>query len=142
MHRMIFVNLPVADLDRSRAFFAALGYRFDERFSDDRALCLVLGENLYAMLLRREFFAEFTPGPVSESGTEVLLGLSTDSRDAVDRVVEQAVAAGGSAVRAEDHGWMYGRSFTDPDGHVWEIMWMDQASPATSGAATAGVTTG
>ncbi|MFX0539906.1 VOC family protein [Ornithinimicrobium sp. Y1847] len=151
MHDLIFVNLPVADLDRSRAFFTALGYTFNEEFCDGDALCLELGPTLAAMLLRHELFASFLPGrhdghdwqdvadghglspqrgtTIAEQGTsEVLLCLSVASREAVDELVERAIAAGGRAGRSEDHGWMYGRSYVDLDGHVWEMLFMDEAA--------------
>ncbi len=131
MHRMIFVNLPVRDIDASRAFFTALGYAFNEGYSDENALCLELGDNLCAMLLRREFFQTFTPREVADAGvvTEVLVALSVDGRDDVDRLVDRAVAAGGTEAREpQDHGFMYGRSYADPDGHIWEILWMDPAA--------------
>lgn len=128
-HQLIFVNLPVSDLERSRTFFSDLGYTFNEEFSDDRALCLELGPTLHAMLLRRDFFASFHDAEVASSGTvETLLCLSADSRAAVDDLVDRAVAAGGREGRGEDHGFMYGRSYADPDGHIWEIMWMDPAA--------------
>ncbi len=131
MHRMIFVNLPVEDVAVSRAFFTALGYTFNEAFSDENALCLVLGDNLYAMLLRREFFATFAPGAVADAttATQVLVALSVPSREAVDRLVTDAVGAGGTEFREpQDHGFMYGRSYRDLDGHVWEILWTDPAA--------------
>lgn len=136
MHQMIFVNLPVADLARSRAFFTALGYRFNEQFCDpERALCLALGDNIYAMLLKPEFFATFTPNGVSTGGNEALLAVSADSREQVDRLADAAIAAGGTEVRREDQGFMYGRSYADPDGHVWELMWMDPTVAAAGGDA-------
>lgn len=132
-HQMIFVNLPVADLERSRAFFTGLGYTFNETFCDENALCLELGPTLYAMLLRKDFFATFHTADTAGPGTvEALLCLSAESREAVDSLVGAAVAAGGSEGRAEDHGWMYGRSYTDLDGHIWEIMWMDTAAQQES----------
>jgi uncharacterized protein len=127
MHQMIFVNLPVDDLSRSRTFFTELGYSFNETYCDERSLCLELGPTLYAMLLRRDFFDTFHQVRTAAPDTvEALLCLSADSREAVDAQVERAVAAGGRAGRREDHGFMYGRAYTDPDGHIWEIMWMDQ----------------
>lgn len=134
-HQLIFVNLPVADLVRSRKFFTALGYTFNEDYSDDRALCLELGPTLHAMLLRRDVFDSFHDGPPAPAGTvSTLLGLSADSREEVDALVDRAVRAGGSAVRAEDHGWMYGRSYRDLDGTVWEVLWMDRPRSETGGA--------
>lgn len=128
-HQLFFVNLPVADLDRSRSFFTQLGYALREDFCDADALCVQLGTTVYAMLLRREFFARFhdrAAAPPGSVGT--LLCLSAESREAVDALVDRAVLAGGEDVRAEDHGFMYGRSYADPDGHIWEIMWMDPAA--------------
>lgn len=125
-HQLMFVNLPVADLDRSRTFFTQLGYPLDEDFCDGDALCVRLGPTLYAMLLRQEFFAAFHDRqPAPPGSVRSMLCLSADSREAVDAVVDRAVLAGGATVRTEDHGFMYGRSYADPDGHVWEVMWMD-----------------
>jgi len=129
MHQYIFVNLPVEDLDRSRAFFTELGYAFEEDHSDDRALCMILGEGHYAMLLRRDFFQTFTPRPVADetASTAVIVALSVSARDEVDRSIERAIAAGGTeAGPVQDHGFMYHRSFADPDGHIWEMLWMDE----------------
>lgn len=128
MHQMIFVNLPVADLDASRAFFSKVGYAFNEQFSDDKALCLMLGDNLFAMLLRRDFFAGFTPRPVADATatSEVLVALSAASREDVDSIVGRALDAGGSEVRDPmDEGFMYARAYADLDGHIWEVLWMD-----------------
>ena len=135
-HQMIFVNLPVADVTRSREFFASLGYRFDEEMCNDQGLALELGPDHYAMLLSREFFSQFHDRPVAEAGTlEVLTCLSAGSREEVDRVVDAAVAAGGRQVRKEEYGdYMYGRSYADLDGHVWEIMWMDVEGARRAGA--------
>ena len=135
-HQMIFVNLPVADVARSREFFTALGYGFDEEMCNDGALALELGPDHYAMLLSRDFFAQFHNGPVAEPGqVEVLTCLSAASRDEVDAVVDAAVAAGGRQVRREEYGdHMYGRSYSDLDGHVWEIMWMDVEGARQAGA--------
>lgn len=131
LHDLIFVNLPVADLARSRAFFTELGYTFNDDFCDGSALCLELGPGLHAMLLRRDRFADFHDGRTARPGTvETLVCLSARSREQVDAVVDAAVAAGGRQVRTEDYGAMYGRSYADPDGHVWEIMWMDQEAVA------------
>ena len=128
--RHIFINLPVADLQRSRAFFEALGFSFNEKFSDDSAACLVIDENIHAMLITHPRFKDFTPHEICTAGeTEVLIALSCESRDQVDTMTEQALAAGGSPVRdPDDHGFMYARSFHDPDGHIWEPMWMDPAA--------------
>jgi hypothetical protein len=125
MDRMLFVNLPVADVARSRAFFTELGFDFNEEYSDERAVCLVLSTSAFVMLLSRDFFAGFTPRPVADatSVTEALLAVSSESREAVDRFVATAVAAGGEEVRNPmDEGGMYVRSVSDPDGHIWEVM--------------------
>lgn len=141
MHQMIFVNLPVADPAASRRFFAGLGYGFNEEMCDDeRCVAVELGPNIYAMLLRRDFFDSFHDGP-SASDTaatrlapEALLCLSADDRDHVDRLTQAAVAGGGRVVRTQDEGFMYGVSYEDLDGHIWEIMWMDLAGARAAGA--------
>ena len=128
MHRQIYVNLAVADLPRSRTFFESLGLKFEPRFSNDQGACLVLGDNLYAMLLTKDFFKTFTTKLLADpaQATEVLVCLSCDSRDEVDDLVARALAAGGTAPRPpQDHGFMYGHGFEDPDGHVWELVYMD-----------------
>ena len=128
MHKQIFVNLAVNDLPRSRAFFESLGMRIDPKFTNDQAACVVLGENIYAMLLVKDFFKTFTSKPLSDASkqTEVLVCLSCENRSEVDALVAKAVAAGGTAPRApQDHGWMYGHGFEDLDGHIWELMFMD-----------------
>lgn len=130
MHAMMFVNLPVADIERSRTFFTDLGYEFNEKFCGDNALSLVLGENQFAMLLQRDFFDSFHPVETADAATtkECVICLSADSRDEVDVLVDRAIAAGGTAGDTEDHGFMYGRSYNDPDGHSWQIFWMDPAA--------------
>jgi predicted lactoylglutathione lyase len=124
----IFVNLPVADLKRSIAFFEALGFSFDPQFTDETAACLVLGPSHYAMLISQSRFKDFTPYPIVDAlrSTEVLVALQLGSRAEVDEVTNKAFAAGGKDFRpAEDHGWMYGRAFQDLDGHIWETFVMD-----------------
>ncbi len=128
MHKQIFVNLAVADLPKSMTFFRQLGLDFDKRFTDQNAACLVLGENLYAMLLTRDYFKTFVNKPLCDprQSTEVLVCLSCESRAEVDDLVSRAVAAGGSVPREpQDYGFMYGHAFEDPDGHIWELMYMD-----------------
>jgi predicted lactoylglutathione lyase len=125
--RMIFVNLPVRDVAASRAFFTALGFGWNEQFSGADTACMVVEENISVMLLSRERFADFVNGPIADAhaSTEVLLCLSADSRDAVDTMVATAVAEGGKAWKpVMEHGPMYGHSFADLDGHVWEVMHM------------------
>jgi predicted lactoylglutathione lyase len=126
--RMIFVNLAVRDLERSKAFFGKLGFEFNPKFTDDKAACMVVSEQASVMLLTEPFFRGFTkrePGDTS-THTEGLFALSCESRAEVDELVKTALAAGGTpAMDPMDHGFMYGWSFYDPDGHHWEVMWMD-----------------
>ena len=127
MHKQIFVNLAVQDLARSTGFFERLGFRFDANFTNDSGACMVIGENIYAMLLARKFFQTFTAKTLCDATrqTEVLVCISCESRAEVDALVEKAVAAGGSAPRApQDHGFMYGHGFEDLDGHIWELAHM------------------
>jgi hypothetical protein len=141
MAKMIFVNLPVADLGRATAFYEAIGAARNPQFSDETASCMVFSETIYAMLLTHEKFRQFTPKTIADARTssEVLICLSADSRAAVDDVVGKAKGAGGSADPGpqQDHGFMYGRSFEDPDGHIWEVMWMDVAAAQTAMTAEA-----
>ena len=128
MHKQIFVNLPVRDLGRSRTFFSSLGFEFNPQFSNDDAACMIVGENIFVMLLVERFFQGFTSKPLADAHatTEVLTCLSCESRDEVDSLVARAVAAGGRAPNPkQDHGFMYGHGFEDLDGHVWELAWMD-----------------
>jgi uncharacterized protein len=132
MHKQIFVNLPIADMAKSQAFFRALGYSFDPNFTNDQGASLVLGENLYAMLLVREFFATFIDKPIADAhkSTEVLVCVSCDSREQVDSLVAKAIAAGGKAPRKpQDHGFMYAHGFEDLDGHLWELVHMSGMPP-------------
>ena len=127
--RLIFVNLPVKDLDASTAFFRGLGFEFDPKFTDDSAACMVVSEQAYVMLLVEPRFADFTKKPVADArtSTEAILAVSAESREAVDAFAEAALAAGASrANEPMDHGFMYARSFNDLDGHLWEVMWMSQ----------------
>jgi len=132
MSRMMFVNLPVADLARSRAFLEALGAVNEPKFTDETAACMKLSDSIFVMILTHAKFTQFTPRPIADAtaGSEVILCLSAESRESVDSTVQRAVAAGGSADPAakQDYGVMYGRSVADPDGHIWEIMWMDPAA--------------
>ena len=140
MPRMIFVNLPVADLDRAVAFYKAIGAEQNLQFSDDTAAMMVLSDAIHVMLLTHDKFRQFTSKRIADARetTEVLLAISADSRAGVDEITEKALAAGGREPRApEDHGWMYGRSFEDPDGHVWEPVWMDVAAMSQPQAAEA-----
>jgi predicted lactoylglutathione lyase len=138
---MIFVNLPVSNLGRATAFYEAIGATRNPQFSDDTASCMVISETIYVMLLTHDKFRQFTPKPISDARTtsEVLITLSADSRDAVDGYVARATGAGGSADPSpiEDYGFMYGRGFEDPDGHIWGVMWMDVEAAAKAQAAAA-----
>lgn len=130
MPTSLFVNLPVADLQRSIDFFSALGFSFNPKFTDEKATCLVISEHLQVMLLTTPFFAGFTKKPVADAraATEVLLALSCEARDEVDALVDKAVAAGAATpLPMQDHGFMYQRSFEDLDGHQWEVFWMNEA---------------
>ena len=132
MPTLIFVNLPVGDLARATAFYEAVGARKDERFCDATASCMVFSETIHAMLLTHDKFRQFTPKEIADARrtSEVLICLSAESREAVDEMVGRAGAAGGRADPAprQEYGFMYGRSFEDPDGHIWEVMWMDLAA--------------
>ena len=122
MHNQIFVNLPVADLPKSKAFFEALGLTINPQFSNDQAACVVISESIYAMLLVKDFFKGFTGKPIADAKTttEALVCLSCESRAEVDELVARAVQAGGTAPRKpQDHGFMYGHGFADLDGHIW-----------------------
>ncbi|MGZ4596984.1 MAG: VOC family protein [Actinomycetes bacterium] len=127
--RMIFVNLPVRDLAASKSFFTRLGFDFNPEFSDDAAACLVVERNIFVMLLASDRFQDFIVGQISDatSATEVLTCLSADSRHQVDETVAKALAAGGKPWKPIlEEGPMYGGSFQDLDGHVWELMYMEQ----------------
>jgi predicted lactoylglutathione lyase len=129
--RKLFVSLPVADLERSKAFFAELGFSFNPLFSDETAACMLVGEDAFVMLGTREKLAELSKLPIGDPTTHALAlyCFSVSSRDEVDAVSAAALAAGGTeADGAEDYGFMYSRSFFDPDGHGWQVMWMDPAA--------------
>lgn len=131
MARQIFVNLPVRDLKQSIAFFTQLGFTFNPQFTDDNATCMIIGENIFAMLLVEKYFKTFTPKEITDARkqTEVLLALNCESREEVDAIVKKAVAAGGTTpTAAKDLGFMYQHGFDDLDGHMWEIFWMDPNS--------------
>jgi predicted lactoylglutathione lyase len=129
MATKIFVNLPVKDLDKSKEFFVKLGYTINPQFTDEKAACVVISEDIYAMILKEEFFKTFTPKKEiadATKSTEVLVALSAGSKEKVNELLDKALAAGAREARPpEDHGFMYGRSFEDPDGHIWEVFWMD-----------------
>lgn len=126
--KSIFVNLPVRDLEKARAFWSKLGFTFNEQYSDDKAAALVLNDGaIYSMLITHEMFSTFTNRPIADaSTTQVLIAIEVESREAVDALVRNALENGGSRYRdAADHGWMYYDSFADPDGHQWEVMFTD-----------------
>jgi uncharacterized protein len=129
MSRLIFVNLPVRDLAGATAFYEAIGAVKNEQFCDGTASCMVFSETIHVMLLTHDKFRQFTPKAIANAKetSEVLICMSSDSREAVDETVGKAGAAGGKIDPApkQDYGFMYGRSFEDPDGHIWEVMWMD-----------------
>jgi hypothetical protein len=129
MTRLIFVNLPVKDLDRSKAHFGALGFEFNPLFTDDQCACMVVSDQAYVMLLAESRFADFTTKPVGDPAkdTQAIVCLSAEDREGVDALADTALAHGGTPARdAMDLGFMYGRSWHDPDGHLWEVMWMAQ----------------
>ncbi len=132
MSKLIFVNLPVADLERSTSFYQAVGAEKNEQFCDSTASCMVFSETIHAMLLTHDKFRQFTPKKIANAKetSEVLICISADSRDDVDAMVGKASAAGAvvDPCPKQDYGFMYGRSFEDPDGHIWEVMWMDVAA--------------
>lgn len=139
MSKLIFVNLPVSDLPRATAFYEAVGARRNEQFCDGTASCMVFSDTIHAMLLTHDKFRSFTPRKIADARevSEVLICISADSRQEVDDTVARASDAGGKADPApkQDHGFMYGRSFEDPDGHIWEVMWMDVAAAKAALAA-------
>ena len=141
MAKMIFVNLPVSDLVRSTNFYQAVGGEKNPQFSDDTASCMVFSDAIHVMLLTHDKYRQFTSKKIADAKntSQVLLSLSADSCDAVDETVGKAQVAGGAPDPSpiDDYGFMYGRSFEDPDGHHWEVMWMDVAAATASQSATA-----
>lgn len=131
MSTKIFVNLPVSDLARSQTFFNALGFSFNPQFTDENAACMVISEDIFAMLLTEPFFKNFTKKEIADATTttEVIVALGVESRERVDELADAALAAGAQAANDPmDESFMYGRSFSDLDGHIWEITWMDPAT--------------
>jgi uncharacterized protein len=131
MSTQIFVNLPVKDLDRSKEFFAKLGFSFNAQFTDENAACMVVSESIYIMLLTRKFFQSFIPTEICDAtkSTEVLVCLSCESRAEVDEMIRKAIAAGGKTYKdPQDHGFMYQHGFQDLDGHIWEIVFMEPSA--------------
>ena len=130
MSKMIFINLPVADLDRSKKFYEAVGARLEPKFSNDQAAMMILSDSIHVMLLKHDFYSTFTSKPIADAhrSSQVLLAISADSAADVDALVEKAGSAGGKkdpGPRQDMGGMMYERSFEDPDGHHWEAVWMD-----------------
>ncbi|MEO6221503.1 MAG: VOC family protein [Ginsengibacter sp.] len=128
MATKIFVNLPVKNLNRSVEFFTKLGYTFNPQFTDEKATCMIIGEDIFVMLLVGEFFKTFIKKEIADATktTESIICLSADSREKVDDMISKAVQAGGTIYKEpQDHGFMYGHAYQDLDGHLWEIMWMD-----------------
>ena len=141
MSKMIFVNLPVADLPAAKVFYEAIGATNNPMFTDDTAACMVFSDVIHVMLLTHDKFAQFTPKRIADAKetSEVLICISADSREAVDEITDKALAAGGREPREkQDYGFMYGRSFEDPDGHIWEVMWMDMDAARTAMAKAKG----
>ena len=131
MKTKIFVNIPVKELNKSVDFFTKLGFNFNPQFTDENATCMIVGEDIFVMLLVEKFFKSFTKKEICDTSksTEAILALSVESREKVDQMIDIAVGAGGSEPREkQDHGWMYGRSFEDLDGHLWEIFFMEEST--------------
>jgi predicted lactoylglutathione lyase len=138
--RTLFVNLAVKDLAASVEFFTRLGFRFDQRFTDENATCMIVGEDAFVMLLAESRFRDFTRKAICDSATqtEAILALTADSKDAVEELADLALVAGGTAANEPmDYGFMYGRSFNDVDGHLWEVFWMDPGALEAHGAEVA-----
>lgn len=127
--QMIFVNLPVDDLDAAKKFFTELGYTLNAQFTNDDAACVVISDTIIAMLLTEKHYAEFTDKKIADAATsEMVIALSARNRAEVDALVDRAISLGGSAGRTQDLGFMYNRAFDDLDGHTWEMVWMDPAA--------------
>ncbi|KPL67036.1 lactoylglutathione lyase [Erythrobacter sp. SG61-1L] len=135
MSKMIFVNLPVTDLPKSMAFYESLGFTNNPQFTDENAACMVWSDAIFVMLLTHGHWRKFTQRPFpAEGASEVMLAINFDSTDEVNRIVDLSGAQGGTADvnPKQDHGFMFSRSFADPDGHVWEVFWMDMAAMGDS----------
>jgi predicted lactoylglutathione lyase len=127
----IFVNLPVKDLNKTVEFFTKLGFTFNPQFTDENSTCMIVGKDIFVMLLVEKFFKTFTKKEISDTtkNTEAIVALSAQSREEVDQMMEKVLGAGGREARdPQDHGWMYGRSFEDINGHLWEIFYMDESA--------------
>ena len=131
MVNQIFLNLPVKDISKTIHFFKNIGFSFDQTYTDENATCMIIGENIYAMLLVEKFFKTFTSKEICDTkvNTEFVCALSVESRNKVDEIIDRVLLSGGSEPRAvQDHGFMYGRSFQDIDGHLWEVFYMENNS--------------
>jgi len=137
MTRQLFVNLPVKDLAKTVEFFTALGFSFNPDFTDENASCMIVNDDAYVMLLVESYFKTFTSKAVADarSSSEAIMAFSLESREAVDALVRAALTSGGTpSEEAQDYGFMYTHSFQDPDGHLWEVFWMDPAGPPKDAA--------
>ncbi len=129
MTTKLFLNLPAKDLNKTIEFFTKLGFKFNPQFTDENATCMIVGEDIFVMLLVEKFFKTFTKKEICDTSknTEVIVALSVEGREKVDQMINKAIEAGGRESREpQDHGWMYGRSFEDINGHIWEIIYMDK----------------
>ena len=137
MARQLFVNLPVRNLDKTVEFFTALGFSFNPAFTDENATCMIVNDGAYVMLLVESYFKTFTSKSVAATAdtAEAIMSFSLESRESVDEVIRTALTSGGTASEeAQDYGFMYTHSFQDPDGHLWEVFWMDPAGPPKDAA--------
>jgi len=126
MSRKLFINVRTKDLAQATAFYTALGFKLEKDFSNEQAVCVAASDTIYVMALVEEYFAESVVNGISTSGTQTVLALNVDTREEVDELADKALAAGGEKAKDPfDEGFMYGRSFLDPDGHHWELVWMD-----------------
>ena len=131
MKTKTFVNLPVKDLNKTIEFFTKLGFKFNPQFTDENATCMIVGDDIFVMFLVEKFFKTFTKKEIADTSknTEVIVALSVEGRENVDQMINKAIEYGGKESREpQDHGWMYGRSFEDIDGHLWEIIYMDESA--------------
>ncbi|MBI5227267.1 VOC family protein [Candidatus Micrarchaeota archaeon] len=137
MGKQIFVNLPIKDLNKTVEFFTKLGFKFNPQFTDQNATCMIIDENIYAMLLVEKFFKSFIMNKEitdAKKSTEVLIAISVESRLEVDEMIKKVLSAGGKEFREpQDYGWMYGRAFEDLDGHVWEVFYADESKMPKKG---------
>ncbi len=131
MATKIFVNLPIKDLNKTIEFYTKLGFKFDPQFTNENATCMIVDKDIFVMLLVEKFFKTFTKKEICDTtkNIEVIVALSAESREKVDQMIKKAVEAGGvESMEPQDHEWMYGRRFEDIDGHIWEIIYMDESA--------------